>query len=359
MAFLCANVNDCGDKLKKDIKSYTFLELKRKIVEMGLPAFRASQIYKWLHQRFVTSFEEMTDLSVRLREQLDETFYINRLEIKKKLVSKIDGTTKYLFGLMDGESVESVVMRYKHGNTICISSQVGCKMGCKFCASTLGGKIRDLTASELEDQIVFAQKDLNEKISNIVMMGIGEPLDNFENVCDFLENISSEEGQNISLRHLSLSTCGVCDKIELLADKKLQLTLSISLHAPTDEIRNTIMPINKKWNVQELINVCRKYIEKTGRRISFEYALINGVNDTDECAKILCEKLKGMVAHVNLIPVNEVKERAFQKSTKLRVNKFCDILNKNGITATVRRKLGSDIEAACGQLRRENAQKNS
>ncbi len=359
MVFLCVNVKDCGDNLKKDIKSYTIEKLKTEIQEMGLPAFRAKQIYKWLHQHFVTSFEEMSDLSINLREQLDEKFYINILEIKRKLVSKIDGTTKYLFKLSDGETIESVVMKYKYGNTICISSQVGCKMGCKFCASTLGGKVRDLTASELEDQIIFAQKDLGEKISNIVMMGIGEPLDNFDNVCDFLENLSCVDGQNISLRHLSLSTCGVCDKIEMLADKKLQLTLSISLHAPTDEIRDTIMPINKKWNIEKLLCVCKKYIEKTGRRISFEYALISGVNDSDECAKILSEKLKGMVAHVNLIPVNEVKERSFKKSSKPRVKSFCDVLNKNGITATVRRKLGADIEAACGQLRRENNQANS
>lgn len=340
--------------MKKDIKSYTLNALKKEISEMGLQSFRAEQIFKWLHQRFVLSFSEMSDLSLDLREKLDNEFYINRLEIKKKLVSKIDGTTKYLFKLIDGETIESVVMRYKYGNTICISSQVGCRMGCKFCASTLGGKVRDLTASELEDQIIFAQNDLGEKISNIVMMGIGEPLDNFDNVCDFLQNVSAPQGQNISLRHLSLSTCGVCDKISLLADKKLQLTLSVSLHAPTDEIRSTTMPINQKYNIDTLLETCREYIKKTGRRISFEYALINGVNDSDECAEILAHKLKGMLCHVNLIPVNEVKERGYQKSTKIRVNSFCDTLNKRGITATVRRKLGADIDAACGQLRREN-----
>ncbi len=358
MAFLCVNVKDCGDNLKKDIKSYTLEKLNKEIKEMGLPSFRAKQIFKWLHQRFVVSFNEMSDLSLNLREQLDEKFYINRLEIKRKLVSKIDGTTKYLFKLLDGETIESVVMKYKYGNTICISSQVGCKMGCKFCASTLGGKVRNLSPAELEDQIIFAQNDLGEKISNIVMMGIGEPLDNFDNVCDFLENLSCKEGQNISHRHLSLSTCGVCDKIEKLAEKKLQLTLSVSLHAPTDEIRNTIMPINIRWNIDKLLDTCKKYINSTGRRISFEYALIHGVNDSDECAKILSKKLKGMLAHVNLIPVNEVKEREFEKSTKLRVQSFCDILNKNGITATVRRKLGADIEAACGQLRRESINNN-
>ena len=354
MAFLCVNVKDCGDILKKDIKSYTLEKLNKEIKDMGLPAFRAKQIYKWLHQRFVLSFDEMSDLSIDLREQLKDMFYINHLKIKRKLVSKIDGTTKYLFELVDGETIESVVMKYKYGNTICISSQVGCKMGCKFCASTLGGKIRDLSPSELEDQIIFAQNDLGEKISNIVMMGIGEPLDNFDNVCDFLENLSSKEGQNISLRHLSLSTCGICDKIQKLAEKKLQLTLSVSLHAPTDEIRNTIMPVNKRWNIDELLDSCRKYIDATGRRISFEYALISGVNDSDECAKKLSAKLKGMLAHVNLIPVNEVKERGFEKSSKVRVQSFCDILNNSGITATVRRKLGADIEAACGQLRRDN-----
>ena len=338
--------------MKIDIKSLTLDELKKEMTAIGVQAFRAKQIYTWLHVRRVFSFNEMTDLSLPLRETLEERYYINEFKIKRKLVSKIDSTVKYLFELIDGECIESVVMRYNHGNTICISSQVGCRMGCKFCASTIGGKVRDLAPSEMLDQINTAEQDLNEHISNIVMMGIGEPLDNFDNVMNFLTILSSKEGYNKSLRHLSLSTCGVCDKIDALADKKLQLTLSISLHAPNDEVRNAIMPVNKKWNVSELIETCKRYIKTTGRRISFEYTMIHGVNDSDECARQLAHLLKGMICHVNLIPVNEVSETSFTKSEKARISNFSNILESKGITTTVRRKLGSDIEAACGQLRR-------
>ena len=338
--------------MKKDIKSFTLDSLKNEMTSIGTQAFRAKQIYTWLHVRKVSDFSEMTDLSLELRDKLENNYYINSLKIRRKLVSKLDSTVKYLFELKDSECIESVVMRYNHGNTICISSQVGCRMGCKFCASTIGGKVRDLTASEMLDQINTAEKDLGENINNIVMMGIGEPLDNFDNVMDFLTILSSKEGYNKSLRHLSLSTCGVCDKIDLLAEKKLQLTLSISLHAPNDEIRNRIMPINHKWNVQELISTCRRYIEKTGRRISFEYTMIRGVNDSDESAKQLADLLQGMICHVNLIPVNEVNETEFLKSEKARILSFSNILTSKGITTTVRRKLGADIEAACGQLRR-------
>ena len=338
--------------MKKDIKSLTLDALKKEMALIGTQAFRAKQIYTWLHVRKVSDFSEMTDLSLELRNTLENNYYINSLKIRRKLVSKLDSTVKYLFELKDSECIESVVMRYNHGNTICISSQVGCRMGCKFCASTIGGKVRDLTASEMLDQINTAEKDLGENINNIVMMGIGEPLDNFDNVMDFLTILSSKEGYNKSLRHLSLSTCGVCDKIDLLAEKKLQLTLSISLHAPNDEIRNRIMPINHKWNVQELISTCRRYIEKTGRRISFEYTMIRGVNDSDESAKQLADLLQGMICHVNLIPVNEVNETEFLKSEKARILSFSNILTSKGITTTVRRKLGADIEAACGQLRR-------
>ena len=341
--------------MKKDIKSFTLDRLKDEMLSIGTQPFRAKQIYTWLHVRKVSDFNEMTDLSLSLREQLEANYYINELKIKRKLVSKIDGTVKYLFELVDSECIESVVMRYNHGNTICISSQVGCRMGCKFCASTIGGKVRDLAPSEMLDQINAAEKDLGESINNVVMMGIGEPLDNFDNVMDFLSILSSKEGYNKSLRHLSLSTCGVCDKIDALADKKLQLTLSISLHAPNDEIRNSIMPVNHKWNVVELIDTCKRYIQKTGRRISFEYTLIHGVNDTDECAKQLAKLLEGMICHINLIPVNEVSETSFTKSEKARIANFSNILTSRGITTTVRRKLGADIEAACGQLRRNDA----
>lgn len=339
---------------KKDIKSRTLSELKDELCALGMQGFRAKQVYSWLHEKQVLSFDEMTNLSAKHRELLDSEYYINSLHVERKLVSAIDGTVKFLYRLRDGEFVESVFMRYKHGNSLCISTQVGCRMGCKFCASTLLGLKRNLEPSEMLDEIYTAQRETGEKVSSIVLMGIGEPLDNFDNVLKFLSILSSAEGMNLSLRHVSLSTCGLVDKIRKLAEYKLGLTLSISLHAPNDEIRSQTMPINAKWNIDELLSACRDYFEITGRRISFEYALIADVNDTDECALELSRRLSGMISHVNLIPVNAVKERGFVRSSKQRIRRFVEILEKNGVNATVRRELGSDINAACGQLRRDS-----
>lgn len=337
---------------KIDIKSLRLHELEQKLLDMKLPKFRTKQIYTWLHQKFVSSFEGMTNLSLDLREQLDCVFYINKLKIKKKLVSEIDGTIKYLFELVDGNCIESVLMRYKHGNSLCISSQVGCKMGCNFCASTLGGLVRNLTPSELLDQVYAVTVDSGEKVSNIVMMGIGEPLDNFENVLAFLDILSSADGLELSLRHVSLSTCGIVEKIDELAKRKLGLTLSVSLHAPNNEVRDTMMPINKRWNVEQLLDACERYFNATGRRISFEYALIHGVNDSEEHAVELAKRLRGTVSHVNLIPVNNVQERNYVRANSKRIHGFKESLLKKNINATIRRELGADINAACGQLRR-------
>lgn len=339
---------------KTDIKSMTLNELRESFNEIGLQRFRAEQVYSWLHKNGVYSFEEMTNISKDMRSMLDEKFEIYNCTIEKKLVSEYDNTVKYLFRLNDGEFIESVLMKYKYGYTICVSTQVGCKMGCAFCASTLGGYCRNLRASEILSQIHAAQRDCDIRISHIVLMGMGEPLDNYEQVMRFLELVTDEKGLNISMRHISLSTCGLVPKIYDLLDKHLQLTLSVSLHAPNDEIRNKIMPVNKRWNVNELLTACREYTKRTSRRISFEYAMISGVNDTDECAKELAAKLKGMLCHVNLIPANEVSENDFSRSTKKRVEAFASILQKRGITTTVRRSLGSDINASCGQLRRSH-----
>ncbi len=339
---------------KRDIKSRSLDELKEEFTALGLQSFRAKQVYSWLHEKQVLTFDEMTNLSAKHRELLDNEYYINSLEVERKLVSAIDGTIKFLYRLRDGEFVESVFMRYKHGNSLCISTQVGCRMGCKFCASTLLGLKRNLEPSEMLDEIYTAQRETGEKVSSIVLMGIGEPLDNFDNVLKFLSILSSAEGMNLSLRHVSLSTCGLVDKINKLAEYKLGLTLSISLHAPNNEIRSQTMPINSKWNIEQLLSACRDYFEKTGRRISFEYALISGVNDSDECALELAQRLSGMISHVNLIPVNAVKERGFVRSSKQRIKRFIEVLEKNGVNATVRRELGSDINAACGQLRRDS-----
>lgn len=335
---------------KADIKSLTLNELNTFLSTLNQPSYRAAQIFKWLY-RGITDFDEMTDLSKELRNILKEKAFIDILETEKKLVSKTDGTVKYLFRLKDGEHIESVVMSYKHGNSICISSQVGCKMGCAFCASTIGGFKRNLTAAEMLNQIIFAQNDYGQKIGNIVIMGIGEPLDNYTNVLVFLENINSKEGLNISHRHISLSTCGIVDKINDLAKKRLQITVSVSLHAPNDAIRNRIMPINKKWDIDELIKSCHYYIEETGRRISFEYTLIDGVNDSLECADELAQRLAGLICHVNLIAVNPIREKCFSKSSAEMVAKFQKRLLEKGINATVRRVLGADINASCGQLR--------
>ncbi len=337
-----------------NLKDLTYDELESFIIDIGEPKFRCKQIFSWI-SRGANSFDEMTDISKSLRTKLAEVSYLSTATIEKKFISKIDGTRKYLVKLSDGNMVECVAMFYKHGITVCISCQVGCAMGCKFCASTIGGKIRNLSAGEILDQVICVQKDIGERISNIVMMGIGEPLDNFDNVIKFLENVNHKDGLNIGFRHISLSTCGLVDKIYKLSEYNFPLTLSISLHAPTDEIRKTIMPVANKWNIDELLKACKKYIENSSRRISFEYAIIKDVNDTVECAVILAEKLKGMLCHVNLIPVNNVEENQFVKPDKTRILKFKSVLESKGINATIRRELGSDISASCGQLRRANS----
>ncbi len=342
---------------KRDILSMSFEELEIAVKELGEPSFRAKQIYSWLHVSCVTDFEDMTNLSKALRQKLDDNFVIFTVSIEKKLISEYDDTQKYLFRLHDGEFIESVLMKYKYGYTLCVSTQVGCRMGCKFCASTLDGVVRNLTASEILSQIYTAQRDNDIKISHTVLMGMGEPLDNYDNVMRFLELITDEKGQNMSMRHISLSTCGVVPKIYELMEKNLQLTLSVSLHAPSDEIRSSMMPVNRKWGVDELLTACRKYTDKTHRRISFEYAMVSGSNDSDDCARLLAKKLQGILCHVNLIPVNEVKETGCKKSSRDRIESFSKILEKSGFAVTVRRKLGSDINASCGQLRRSNKNK--
>ena len=337
--------------MKTDINSLTYEKLNSVIEELGQPIFRAKQIYTWLHKYGVTSFDEMTNISKQLREILADKYFISTCEIEDKYTSKIDDTVKYLFRLYDGEYVESVIMKYKYGYTICVSSQVGCKMGCTFCASTLAGFKRNLTAGEIEAQLQSAQKDLQIKISHIVLMGIGEPLDNFDNVIDFLYNVNNENGLNISMRNITLSTCGVVPRIYDLMALNLQLTLTISLHAPNDNIRSKTMPINRKYNMDELIKACKNYADKTGRRVSFEYTLIKDVNDSTKDALELSGRLKGMNSHINL-PVNDVKERGNVRSSKEAILNFQNVLKKHGINATIRRTLGSDINASCGQLRR-------
>ena len=339
---------------KIDIKSMNINELEDLLKELGEPKFRAKQIFDWLHAKQVDSFEEMTNLSKGLREKLAETASINSVEIVRKLVSQIDGTRKYLFALSDGAIIESVLMKYEHGNTVCISTQVGCRMGCKFCASTLDGVERGLTAGEMLSQIYAIQKDCDERVHGTVLMGSGEPLDNYDNVVKFLRLINDPKGQNMGQRHITLSTCGLVDKMYDLAEEDLQITLAVSLHAPNDGIRTQTMPIAKVYSMDKLLQACRDYADKTKRRITFEYALIHGVNDGDEHAWELVKKLRDMLCHVNLIPVNDVKERNYVKSTADRVKRFAGILNDNGVETTVRRKLGSDIDAACGQLRRSH-----
>ena len=339
---------------KIDIKSMNINELENLLKELGEPKFRAKQIFDWLHAKQVDSFEEMTNLSKGLREKLAETASINGVKIVRKLVSQIDGTRKYLFALSDGAIIESVLMKYEHGNTVCISTQVGCRMGCKFCASTLDGVERGLTAGEMLSQIYAIQKDCGERVHGTVLMGSGEPLDNYDNVVKFLRLINDPKGQNMGQRHITLSTCGLVDKMYDLAEEDLQITLAVSLHAPNDGIRTQTMPIAKVYSMDKLLQACRDYADKTKRRITFEYALIHGVNDGDEHAWELVKKLRDMLCHVNLIPVNDVKERNYVKSTADRVKRFAGILNENGVETTVRRKLGSDIDAACGQLRRSH-----
>ena len=337
-----------------DIKSMTQGEITAALREMGESAFRGKQIFSWLHKG-ARSFDEMSDLSKDLRARLAAEYYITSPEIACKQVSKLDGTTKYLWRLSDGNCIETVLMSYRHGNTVCISSQVGCRMGCKFCASTIAGKVRDLRASEMLDQVLFTRLDSGREISNIVLMGIGEPLDNRETVLRFLELVNHPDGLNIGMRHISLSTCGIVPGIDALAQEDLQLTLSVSLHAPDSETRSRIMPVNRSYDVEELFAACHRYFQKTGRRISFEYAMIDGVNDNDWQADLLAKKIRGMPGHVNLIPLNDVTESEFKPSR--RVAAFQKRLESHGITATVRRSLGGDIDASCGQLRRKEVEK--
>ena len=337
---------------KTDILSLTRKELENAILSLGEKKFRALQIFEWLHCKRAVSFDEMTNLSAALRKTLSEKFFINFLKITKKLESSTDNTVKYLYELADGNHIETVLMEYEHGYSLCVSTQVGCKMGCRFCASTIAGFRRNLEPSEILLQLYEAEKDSGRKVSSIVLMGIGEPLDNFENVMRFLENLSDEKGTNMSLRHVSLSTCGLVDRIYDLSEKKLGLTLSISLHATTDEKRSEIMPVNNRYNISELMKACRDYFDATGRRISFEYALIDGLNDARDDAIKLADLLKGMPSHVNIIPVNKIKERSFTSDRKA-AQRFQKYLEELGVNATIRRTLGSDINAACGQLRRE------
>jgi len=326
-------------------------EIERLLVELGIEKYRALQIFQWV-SRGKKDFDEMTNLSKALREKLKEKFYIGKLEVHQRLVSKIDGTVKYIFRLEDGNIIESVLMHYKHGHTACISSQVGCRMGCKFCASTGLGCERNLTSGEMLDQIITIQNIENVRIGNIVIMGIGETMDNYDNVIKFLRLVNCKEGLNIGYRHISVSTCGLVPQILKLADEGMPITLSISLHAPNDEIRNMIMPVNRRYSIDKLIEACKIYIMKTKRRITFEYAMISGVNDSSENASELADRIKGMLCHVNLIPVNDVEGVDYRQSEKKRIEKFQEILEQHGIETTVRRELGSDIKAACGQLRR-------
>ena len=338
--------------MKEHLRSKTIEQIAQILKDLGQPAFRAKQVYSWLHKG-VRSYEEMSNLPKALRDTLAEQYPLCPPQVVRKQESQKDGTIKYLWELSDGNCVETVLMRYHYGNTVCISTEVGCRMGCAFCASTLGGLVRKLEPYEMLDQVLFTQVDSGLPVSHIVLMGIGEPLDNYENVMRFLELVNSPEGMNISMRHISLSTCGLVPGIERLAQEKLQLTLSVSLHAPTDPIRDTIMPVNKAYPTEQLLQACRNYYETTGRRISFEYAMIHGVNDTEEAARTLLKRLKGLPAHMNLIPLNHVEESPLKPSTRQAVQKFQKILEDGGIPATVRRTLGSDIDASCGQLRRK------
>ena len=335
-----------------NIRSMTQPELAAICKELGQPAFRAKQVYVWLHKG-VRSYDEMTNLPKGLRDVLSEKYPIHAPKVVRKQESKKDGTIKYLWQLSDGNCVETVLMRYHYGNTVCISTEVGCRMGCAFCASTIGGLVRKLEPFEMLDEVLFTQLDSGLPISHIVLMGIGEPLDNFDNVMRFLELVNSEEGMNISMRHISLSTCGLVPMIDRLAEKKLQLSLAISLHGPNDEIRSKIMPVNKAYDIETLLSACRRYYVATSRRIHFEYAMIQGVNDSEENARELLRRLKGLPAHVNMIPLNHVEESPLKPSTKAAVARFQKILEDGGVPATVRRTLGSDIDASCGQLRRK------
>lgn len=338
--------------MKNHLKSMTLTEIGEILKGLGQPAFRSKQVFSWLHKG-VRSYDEMTNLPQSLRNTLEEKYPINPPEVIRKQTDSKDGTIKYLWKLHDGNCVETVLMRYHYGNTVCISTEVGCRMGCAFCASTLGGLVRPLEPYEMRDQVLFTQLDSGLPVSHIVLMGIGEPLDNLSNVLRFLELVNSPDGMNISMRHISLSTCGIVPKIDELAEKKLQLSLAISLHGPNNEIRNQIMPVNKAYPIEELLEACRRYYKATSRRIHFEYAMIKGLNDSQEHAKELLARLKGLPAHVNLIPLNHVEESPLKPSTKASVAAFQKTLEDGGVTATVRRTLGGEIDASCGQLRRK------
>lgn len=340
----------------KDILSMLPQEIEGELAALGEPKYRAKQIFDWL-SRGVRDFDEMTNLPKALKEKLKAEYTLYRPKVLSKQVSKLDGTIKYLWELYDGNAVETVVMSYKHGNTVCVSSQVGCRQGCAFCASTIGGLVRCLEPSEILDEVLFSQLDSGSPISNIVLMGIGEPLDNFDNVMRFLELVNHPDGMNIGMRHISLSTCGITERFDELAERNLQITLSVSLHAPDDETRSRLMPANRGRGVEQLMDSCRRYYQKTGRRISFEYAMIDGVNDTEKHAHLLAQRAKSVGAHVNLIPLNHVEERQFRPSTAGHMKAFIKILEDAGVNVTVRRKLGGDVDASCGQLRRK-MQKN-
>ena len=345
-------MNQRVEDTRTDIKSMSAEELEEFIVNLGDKKFRGAQIFQWLHQKLVTSFDEMTNLSKALREKLEKECRITALRAEAVQVSKLDQTTKYLFELYDKNLIESVLMKYHHGNSVCISSQVGCRMGCRFCASTLDGCVRNLTPSEMLDQIYTIQKMSGERVDNVVVMGSGEPLDNYENLLKFISLLNSEKGLNISARNITVSTCGLVPEIFKLADRKLQITLAVSLHAPNDELRKTMMPIANKYSVDEIMDACRYYILQTGRRISFEYSLVRDVNDSEDCARQLISLVKGMNCHINLIPVNPIKERDYRQSEQKAIHAFKNKLEKNGINVTIRREMGRDIDGACGQLRK-------
>ena len=341
-----------------NLKSMTQSEIGAVFQELGLPAFRAKQVYSWLHKG-VRSYDEMTNLPKSLRDVLSEKYPIHPPKVVRKQESAKDGTIKYLWQLQDGNCVETVLMRYRYGSTVCISTEVGCGMGCAFCASTIGGLVRRLEPYEMLDEVLFTQVDSGQTVSHVVLMGIGEPLDNFDNVMRFLELVNSPEGLNISMRHISLSTCGLVPKIDALAQRKLQLSLAISLHGPNDEIRGRLMPVNRAYPMDQLLAACRRYYAATSRRIHFEYAMIDGVNDSEDNAKELLQRLKGLPAHVNMIPLNHVEESPLKPSSRTAVAKFQKILEAGGVTATVRRTLGGDIDASCGQLRRKYTKGNA
>lgn len=342
---------------KKDIRSYTFEQLQKEMQELGEKAFRSRQIYSWLHEKLADSFDEMTNLSKALREKLDEKYEIPKVSMLERQISAMDGTNKFLFELQDGHVVESVLMRYKHGNSVCISSQVGCRMGCRFCASTLDGLARNLEPSEMLGQIYEIQKISGERVSNVVIMGTGEPLDNYENFVTFIHMLSDEHGLHISQRNITVSTCGIVPNMKRLAEENLQITLALSLHGSNQEKRKKLMPVANKYELFDVLAACDYYFEKTGRRITFEYSLVHGVNDREEDARELIGILKPRNCHLNLIPVNPIKERDFEKPTREHAEKFKNKLEKNGINVTIRREMGSDIDGACGQLRRRHVNK--